>query len=129
GPSGTLVRTGAFDVMQVCYNLIFQHPYDPSRQAGIIYDAAARDMGIITMRSLTSGTFQRWLRMLDPEFEQRVDLTKALLSFVLSNPKVSVALVGMRSPAEAEANVAMSEDDTYRFDPDQLHDRYAPPPA
>jgi aryl-alcohol dehydrogenase-like predicted oxidoreductase len=127
GPAGTLLRTNAFDVLQVCYNLIFQHPYDPSRQAGIIYDAAALDMGIITMRSMTSGTFQRWLRMLDPEFEQRVDLPKALLSFVLSNPKVSVALVGMRTPAEAEADVAMSEDDTYRFDPDHLHDRYALP--
>jgi predicted aldo/keto reductase-like oxidoreductase len=111
--------------MQVCYNLIFQHPYDPSRQAGLIYDAAALDLGIITMRSLTSGTFQRWLKLLDPTLEQRVDLTNALLSFVLSNPKVSVALVGMRTPAEAEANVAISEDDTYRLDLDHLHDRYA----
>src|SRR6266536_1085723 len=60
GPASALLRTGAFDVMQICYNLIFQHPYDPSRQAGLIYDAAALDIGIITMRSLTSGTFQRW---------------------------------------------------------------------
>jgi aryl-alcohol dehydrogenase-like predicted oxidoreductase len=126
GPASTLLRTGAFDVMQVCYNLIFQHPYDPSRQAGLVYDAAALDLGVITMRSLTSGTFQRWLRMIDPGIEQRVDLTNALLSFVLSNPKVSVALVGMRTPAEAEANVAIGDDDTYRLDLDYLHDRYAP---
>jgi aryl-alcohol dehydrogenase-like predicted oxidoreductase len=124
GPASTLVQTGTFDVLQVCYNLIFQHPYDPSRQAGLMYEAASRDMGIITMRSLTSGTFQKWLRTIDPTVEQRVDLSAALLSFVLSNPLVGVALVGMRTPAEAEANVAASGDDRYRVDLDQLHDRY-----
>jgi aryl-alcohol dehydrogenase-like predicted oxidoreductase len=110
--------------LQVCYNLIFQHPYDPSRQAGLMLEAASRDMGIVTMRSLTSGTFQRWLRAIDPGVEQRVDLSHALLSFVLSNPRVGVALVGMRSPAEAEANVTASDDDRYRIDLDQLHERY-----
>ncbi len=124
GPASTLLRSNAFDVVQVCYNLLFQHPYDPSRQAGLMYEAADRDMGIITMRSLTSGTFQRWLGLLDPALGQRVDLPAALLSFVLSNPLVSVALVGMRTPAEAEANVAASADDRYRFDPDWLHQRY-----
>jgi len=127
GPASTLLRSNAFDVVQVCYNLLFQHPYDPSRQAGLMYEAAERDMGIITMRSLTSGTFQRWLGLLDPALGQRVDLPAALLSFVLSNPLVSVALVGMRTPAEAEANVAASADDRYRFDPDWLHQRYIGP--
>ena len=124
GPASTLIRTDAFDVLQVCYNLIFQHPYDPSRQAGLMFEAADRDMGIVTMRSLTSGTFQRWLRAIDLEVERRVDLSHALLSFVLSNPLVGCALVGMRSPAEAEANVRASEDDRYRIDLDQLHNRY-----
>jgi aryl-alcohol dehydrogenase-like predicted oxidoreductase len=76
------------------------------------------------MRSLTSGTFQRWLQHVDPGVEQRVDLSAALLAFVLSNPLVSVALVGMRTPAEAEANVCASEDDRYRLDLDALHNRY-----
>jgi aryl-alcohol dehydrogenase-like predicted oxidoreductase len=124
GPASTLVQTDAFDVLQVCYNLIFQHPYDPSRQAGLMFEAASRDMGIVTMRSLTSGTFQRWLRAIDPSVEQRVDLNHALLSFVLSNPLVGCALVGMRSPEEAEANVRAREDDRYRLDLDQLHNRY-----
>jgi aryl-alcohol dehydrogenase-like predicted oxidoreductase len=124
GQASTLLQTDAFDVIQLQYNLIFQHPYDPSRRAGLIYDAADRGMGIITMRSLTSGTFQRWLSMIDPGIEQRVDLPRALLSFVLANPHVSVALVGMRSSAEAEANVAASLDDAYRLDPDVLHERY-----
>ena len=124
GPASTLVQSGAFDVMQVCYNLLFQHPYDPSRQAGLMYEAAGQDMGIITMRSLTSGTFQRWMEHVDPGVAQRVDLPAALLAFVLSNPLVSVALVGMRSPSEAEANVAASESDRYRIDTDELHARY-----
>ena len=128
GPVNTLIETDAFDVLQLCYNLIFQHPYDPSRESGLIYDAVGYDMGIVTMRSLTSGTFQRWLRAIDPEIEQRVDLSHALLSFVLSNALVSVALVGMRSPAEAEANVRASEDDRYRLDLEQLHTRYVPRP-
>jgi aryl-alcohol dehydrogenase-like predicted oxidoreductase len=81
-------------------------------------------MGIVTMRSLTSGTFQRWLRLIDPSVEQRVDLSHALLSFVLSNPLVGVALVGMRTPYEVEANVRASEDDRYRIDLDALHSRY-----
>src|SRR5262249_45379371 len=102
----------------------FQHPYDPSRQAGLMYEAASQDMGIVTMRSLTSGTFQRWLHHVDPTVEQRVDLSAALLGFVLSNPLVSVALVGMRSPAEADANGRASEDDRYRLDLDGLHNRY-----
>ena len=128
GQASTLLQTGAFDVIQLCYNLIFQHPYDPSRRAGLMYEAADRGMGIITMRSLTSGTFQRWLNMVDPGIGERVDLARALLSFVLANQLVSVALVGMRSPAEAEANVAASLDDTYRLDPDILHERYVDRP-
>jgi aryl-alcohol dehydrogenase-like predicted oxidoreductase len=124
GPASALVRSGSFDVMQVCYNLLFQHPYDPSRQAGLMYEAAARDMGIITMRSLTSGTFQRWIERVDPGIGERVDLSAALLGFVLSNPLVSVALVGMRTPAEAEANVRNSEDERYRVTPEWLHERY-----
>jgi uncharacterized protein len=124
GQAGTLLQRGAFDVIQLQYNLIFQHPYDASRRAGLIYEAADRGMGIITMRSLTSGTFQRWLSMVDPGIETRIDLPRALLGFVLANPHVSVALVGMRSPGEAEANVAASLDDRYRLDPDALHERY-----
>jgi len=127
GLASTLLATDAFDVIQVCYNLLFQHPYDPSRRAGLMYEAASRDVGIVTMRSLTSGTFQRWLGLLDPTLAQRANVSAALLQFVLSNPLVGVALVGMRTPAEAEANVVAATDDRYRFDPDWLHERYVGP--
>lgn len=124
GAASALIATDAFDVMQICYNLIFQHPYDPSRQAGLIYEAAARNMGIVTMRSLTSGTFQRWLGMVAPEVAGVIDWHRALLSFVLSNPHLSVAIVGMRSPEEVDANIAAAANHSMRVDLDALHTRY-----
>ena len=110
--------------MQICYNVIFQHPYDPSRRAGIIYEAAAQGMGIVAMRPMTSGTFQRWLGMVAPETLGQVDWHRATLAFVLSNPLLSVAIAGMRSPDEVDANVAASEDLSMRVDLDALHTRY-----
>ncbi|HUX88386.1 MAG TPA: aldo/keto reductase [Chloroflexota bacterium] len=124
GAVSQLIATDEFDTVMVCYNLIFQHPYDPSRHAGLMYEAEARHMGIVVMRPLTSGTFQKWLSWLDPGIENRVDLPKALLSFVLSNPLVDVAIVGMRTAGEVEANVANADDRQARIDLDELHTRY-----
>jgi len=124
GAASELIATGAFDVLQVCYNLLFQHPYDPSRQAGLIYEAAARDMGVVAMRPLTSGIFQRWLGMVAADVAASIDWHRALLGFVLSNPLLSTATVGMRSPEEAEANIAASMDPSLRIDLDALHTRY-----
>jgi aryl-alcohol dehydrogenase-like predicted oxidoreductase len=124
GPASRLLATGEFDVLQLCYNLIFQHPYDPSRQAGLMYEAEAQGAGVVVMRPLTSGTFQRWITGVFPEVEQHVDLPKALLSFVLSNPLVDCAIVGMRSRARVDANCAIAEDESARIDVDALHDRY-----
>jgi len=124
GAVSQLIATGEFDVLHVCYNLIFQHAYDPSRRAGVMYEAEARNMGIVVMRSLTSGTFQKWIHRLDPEFSTRVNLPRALLSFVLSNPFVDSAIVGMRSVEEVEANRAFADDLDARIDLDELHTRY-----
>ena len=33
------IRSGRFDVIQVCYNLMFQHPYDPVRKSGSLFEA------------------------------------------------------------------------------------------
>jgi hypothetical protein len=128
GPASRLAACGEFDVMQVCYNLIYQHPYDPSRKAGLLYEAEAQGMGIVTMRSLTSGIFQKWLGLVFPD-EMSVParqerLHRALLSFVLSNPLVDCALVGMRTTREVEANVAISTDPALRLDLDWMHTRY-----
>ncbi len=124
GAASELIATDAFDVLQICYNVIFQHPYEPSRHAGVIFEAAERDMGVIAMRPLTSGIFQRWLAMVAAEATAQVDWHRALLAFVLSNPFLSSAIVGMRSPEEVAANVAASEDRSLRIDLDALHERY-----
>lgn len=128
GPASRLIACGAFDVMQICYNLIHQHPYDPSRKAGLLYEAEEKGLGIITMRTLTSGIFQKWMGSYFPEViaepsHQRT-LNHALLSFVLSNPLVDVALVGMRTVEEVEENVHASESKETRIDLDWLHERY-----
>jgi aryl-alcohol dehydrogenase-like predicted oxidoreductase len=124
GAVSELIATGAFDVLQICYNLIFQHPYEPSRHAGVIYEAAARDMGIVAMRPLTSGIFQRWIGAVAPHIAGQLDWHRILLGFTLSNPLLTTAIVGMRSPEEVEANVAASADQSLRIDLDALHTRY-----
>ncbi len=117
-----LLETGRFDVVQVCYNFIFQHPYDPSWKSGSLYDAEALGMGIVAMRSTTCGTFQKWIKMVNPE--NTFNYTPALIQFEFSNPLLDVALVGMSSPERVEQNVALCEDKTGRVDIDELHQRY-----
>ena len=124
GAVSELIATSEFDVLQICYNVIFQHPYEPSRHAGVMYEATARDMGLVAMRPLTSGIFPRWLGMVAGEAMAQVDWHRALLAFVLSNPLLSSAIVGMRSPEEVASNVAASEDHSLRIDLDALHERY-----
>ena len=116
------IASGQFDVMQIAYNLIFQHPAEPSRPFGSIYEADQAGMGVCTMRTLTSGILQKWIQQVNPA--NTFDYTPALLQFVLSNPLVDVALVGMRTPAEVEQNVRICEDRSGRIDLNQLHTRY-----
>jgi uncharacterized protein len=117
-----LIRSGVFDTVQLCYNLIYQHPYEPSRPFGSMITAEDRGLGIITMRAPTSGIFQRWVQLVNPG--NTFDYTPALIQFVLSNPLIDVALVGMRTPEEVRADVALVDDIDGRIDLDQLHQRY-----
>ena len=116
------IRSNRFDVMQICYNFIYQHPYEPSRPFGSILDADKAKMGVVTMRSMTSGTLQTWINMVNPN--NTFDYSPALLQFVLSNPLVDVALVGMRDVAIVEQNVAIVENVDGRISLDKLHKRY-----
>jgi len=115
------IDCGGFDVMQICYNLLHQHPYDPTRPFGSLLEAKRRGMATVAMRTATSGTLQRWLRMVNPE--DTFDYTPALIQFVLSNPLVDVALVGMRDAAEVAANVRLWHDIGGRLDIASLHAR------
>lgn len=116
------IATDRFDVMQIAYNLIFQHPYEPTRPFGSLLEAEAQRMGICTMRTLTSGLFQKWIQWVNPA--NTFDYTAALLQFVLANPVVDVALVGMRSPEMVEQNVSAARDLAARINLDVLHTKY-----
>jgi aryl-alcohol dehydrogenase-like predicted oxidoreductase len=117
------IKGGRFDSMQIEYNLLFQHPYDPSWKSGSLYDAESQKMGIACMRTVTSGVFQRWIQMVNPA--NTFDYNPALIQFVLSNPLVDVALLGMRSAERVKANAAVCNDLASRIDLDDLHTRYA----
>ena len=130
GPSAgveDLIATRAFDTMQVRYNIMYQHTHDPYWMYGSMPQAEARGMGIVTMRTLTSGIFQRWFAVAFPGVQ--VDLTRALLQFQLSNPLIDVALVGMRSAAEVETNADVADDTAGRIDLRQIHEHYPPAPG
>jgi len=116
------IDSGGFDVMQLCYNFLHQHPYDPTRPFGSLIEAKRRGMATVTMRTATSGTLQRWVRKVNPA--DTFDYTPALIQFVLSNPLVDVALLGMRDVAELEANVRLWRDTGGRIDIAALHARY-----
>ena len=116
------IKSGRFDVMQISYNFIFQHPYDPGWKSGSLYDAEEQKLGIVAMRTTTSGIFQNWMKMVHPE--NRFDYTRALIQFQLSNPLLDVALIGMRSARRVESNVEICEDTSGRIDLDALHKRY-----
>jgi hypothetical protein len=116
------MRSGRFDAVQMCYNFIFQHPYEPSRPFGSLLEAEKHHLGIATMRAPTSGTFQRWIAMVNPS--NTFDYTRALIQFVLSNPCVDVALIGMRTARRVIENVAICDDTGGRIDLARLHERY-----
>ncbi|NQW21287.1 MAG: aldo/keto reductase [Chloroflexi bacterium] len=121
-PVYEFIASGRFDVMQTCYNLMFQHTYEPTRPFGSIYEADKAGMGVVTMRSLTAGVFQRWMKAVQPSND--FDYSSALLQFVLANNLIDVALVGMRTPEEVDKNVAILNDTAGRFDLNDLHDKF-----
>ena len=116
------IESGRFDVIQLCYNLLFQHPAEQTRPFGSMFEAEARRMGIVTMRTVTSGLLQRWIQWANPD--NTFDYTPALLQFVLSNPLVDVALVGMRDIEVVEASVRTVDDLGGRIDIKALHEKY-----
>ena len=116
------IQSGRFDVMQMCYNLIFQHPYDPVRKSGSLYEAKKVDMGIATMRSTTSMIFRKWIEKVNPN--NTFDYTGALVQFVLSNPLIDVVLIGMRNAERVVQNIAIYNNTSGRIDIDDLHHRF-----
>jgi aryl-alcohol dehydrogenase-like predicted oxidoreductase len=121
-----LIASGAFDVVQIRFNVLYQGAWD-----NILPEAAAAGLGVVVMRPATSGLLGKLLRASCPEgaaaLEARCNLAELALNFVLSAPQVSVAIVGMRRRAEAEANARLSDDGARRLDQAWLHDRFVHP--
>jgi hypothetical protein len=118
-----LIATGAFDVMQIRYNLLNQHPCDFINDRGVMLQAEAQEMGLVLMRPMTSGIFQRLMARTFPDLD-RLAVGKLLLNYVLSNPYVDVALIGMREPRFVEINNEISNDVASRLNLAALHDRF-----
>jgi aryl-alcohol dehydrogenase-like predicted oxidoreductase len=115
------IASGRFDMLQIQYNLLFQHPYDPYFKIGSLYKAEEAGLGITVMRTMTSGIFQKWIRQVNPS--DTFDYGPALLQFVLSNPFVDTALIGMRDIAQVEQNAAVADDLSGRIDITDMHYR------
>lgn len=126
GSPGTyaLIRSGAFDVLQIAYSVIYQDACNMMVKAGPIVEAKERGMGVVTMRSLSSGVFQKLLTEQVPGIGRQVDLYALALGFVLSNPYVDSAIVGMRTTPEVERNIQLVEQRAFRLDLAALHQRY-----
>jgi len=75
------------------------------------------------MRPMTSGVFQRLMAQVFPQIDTS-EVGRLLLNYVLSDPYVDVALVGVRDLHYVEVNNAVSDDISSRLDLEQLHDRY-----
>jgi predicted aldo/keto reductase-like oxidoreductase len=118
-----LVATSVCDTIEVRYNLMFQHPSDRHNNQGIIRQAKEQEMGVILMRPLTSGVFQRLMADAFPEI-QVLSVGRLLLNYVLSDSCMDVALVGVREPRFVELNNDISDDVASRIDLAQLRDRY-----
>jgi hypothetical protein len=116
------IQSGRFDMMQICYNLIFQHPYDPVRKSGSLYEAKKVDMGIATMRPATSMIFRKWIEKVNPD--NTFDYTGALIQFVLSNPLIEVVIIGMRSVKRVVQNIEIYNNTLGRIDIGELHHRF-----
>jgi aryl-alcohol dehydrogenase-like predicted oxidoreductase len=110
-----LLESGAFDVVQLRYNLLH---FQAAEHA--LPKAAEKDVGVAVMRPMTSGILQRILRDLAPEWRAARDPYDVCLRFVLSDPRVHTALVGARWPHEVDRNVRLVQDFTPPLDLSQV---------
>lgn len=91
------INTEAFDVVQVCYNIIYQ-----SAALHLLNTARDKNIGVTVMRPLTSGILQRALENIQPEWLEKS--IETCLSFVLSDSRIHMANVGMRWSDEVRMN-------------------------
>lgn len=112
------LETDLFDVIQIKYNVIHQSAWHYALRW-----AQDANVGVVVMRPLTSGIFQKLMRAARPDIEQYVDLNALALNFVLSDRRVTTAIVGARRVEEVDANGALSDATEQRLDLDWLQER------
>jgi aryl-alcohol dehydrogenase-like predicted oxidoreductase len=101
----------AIEVYQIGYNIIYQ-----AASRHFLIEAAKADAGVVTMRTMTSGVFQRQVGILAPEWQAARDVYEVALKFVLSDSRVHAGIVGMRWPEEVAQNARLVEDWDPPFD-------------
>ena len=94
----------AIEVYQIAYNIIYQ-----AAARHFLIEAGKANAGVVTMRTMTSGIFQREMSFLAPEWQPAHDLYDVALKFVLSDSRVQAGIVGMRWPHEVEQNARLLE--------------------
>lgn len=99
------------DVYQLAYNLIYQ-----SAARHILNDAHDAGVGVVTMRTMTSGILQRTAGLIAPEWQPAHDLYRACLEFLLADSRVHAPIVGMRWPHEVDLNIDLAENFHPEFD-------------
>jgi len=92
----------AVEVYQIAYNIIYQ-----AAARHFLIEAAKVNAGVVSMRTMTSGIFQREASFLAPEWQSARDLYEVALKFVLSDSRVHAGIVGMRWPEEVEQNARL----------------------
>lgn len=92
------------EVYQIAYNVIYQ-----GAARHFLPQAAEAGVGVVTMRTMTSGIFQRQASILAAEWDGAHSLYDAALKFVLSDSRIHAGIVGMRWPHEVEQNVRLIE--------------------
>jgi len=117
------LATGLFDVIQIRYNIIYQNAWH-----NILPLARALNVGVVLMRPLSSGIFQKLLRTARADIDQYLDLHALALQYVLSDPNIATAIVGMRRVEEIERNNAVSDAVEGRLDLAWLHERQVSAP-
>jgi aryl-alcohol dehydrogenase-like predicted oxidoreductase len=96
--------SGDFDVFQLAYNFIYQ-----AAARHVLNETADAGVGVVTMRTMTSGILQRLAGYLAPEWQSAHDIFEVCLEFVLADSRITAPIVGMRWPAEVDRNVDFVE--------------------
>jgi Predicted oxidoreductases (related to aryl-alcohol dehydrogenases) len=103
------------EVYQIAYNFIYQ-----AAARHFLIEAAKVNAGVVSMRTMTSGIFQREAAFLAPEWQSAHDLYDVALKFVLSDSRVHAGIVGMRWSEEVEKNIEIVQNWEPPFDFAQL---------